>query len=266
MADIDKLERVNRELEFQRMDAAQKSDVSATPPDVVSRYRLNRDWKAFPKEFIYHAMGDLRGKHVLDYGCGTGEITTQLALLGAARVTGFDLSADLLEIARKRARLDGVEDRVDLFTGDGEEIALEEESFDIVMVYALLHHTEIAPVLDRVLRALKPGGRAFIMEPVAFSKLLMRARDLMPIPKIVSPDERQLNLDEIRLICSRFRRSDVAYFNVLGRLDRVLQFRPLKGSRVGWMLTRGLRHADRLLFAVPGGWRAAGSVVIVGEK
>ncbi len=266
MADLDKLERVNRELEFQRSYAAQEADIGPTAPGIVDRYSHNRDWKAFPKEFIFHTMGDLRGKHILDYGCGTGEITTQLALLGAERVTGFDLSADLLAIARMRARLDGVEDRVDLFTGDAEEIALEEGAFDFVMVYGLLHHTDIGPVLDRIVRVLKPGGRTFIMEPVALSKLLTRVRDLIPVPKIVSPDERQLNLAEVRLICSRFRRAEVAYFSTLGRLDRLLEHPSVSETRIAWPLTRALHHADRLLFALPGGWRAAGNVVIVGDK
>lgn len=263
-----KTERIERELEFQRQQAEQIRGVQATPPSIVERYRRNRHWRIFAKELIYRRMGDLRGMSVLDFGCGTGEITTQIALLGADRVMGFDLSPELLRVARRRAELDGVSDKVDLFVGDGEDVRLPQDTFDYVVLFALLHHTEVGPVLDQALAAAKPGGTVFIAEPVAFSTLLTRIRNATPVPKIVSPDERQLTLEEITTIRARFRESEIVYFNALGRLQRLLLGDPpTSASVVAQQLTRLLHYADRLLFSVaPGYWRAAGSVVIIGKK
>src|SRR5882757_7495314 len=52
-------------------------------------------------------LGDLRGKHVLDYGCGHGMAAVVLARAGAA-VTAFDLSPGYVKEARERARANGV--------------------------------------------------------------------------------------------------------------------------------------------------------------
>lgn len=192
-SDENKQTRIKRELGFQRDEATRFDSVTPTAEATIVRYRRNKHWRVFPKEFIYRQMGELDGKCVLDYGCGTGEITTQLALLGATRVVGLDLSPDLVRLAARRAALDRVEDRVEFLIADGEEITLPQGTFDIVLVYALLHHTEIDPVMRRVMEALKPGGAAFIVEPVAFSRILSYVRDTVPVPKHVSPDERQLS-------------------------------------------------------------------------
>lgn len=266
MADSQKAERLDRELQFQRSQAEQVASVTATSGSILARYRHNRHWRIFPKEFIYHSIGDFRGKRILDYGCGTGEITSQLALLGAT-VSGFDVSPELVAIARQRAELDGVSDRVDLFVGDGEEVILPRNHFDYVIAYALLHHTDYVPVVERIVNALKPGGRAFIAEPVTFSRLLSGVRDRLPVPKHVSPDERQLTIADINAIRSKFSHSDVVYFNALGRLQRFFRGQPpSRHGRAARAATIGVHYADRLLFAFPGAWRAAGSVVVIADK
>jgi SAM-dependent methyltransferase len=211
-------------------------------------------------------MGDLTGKRVLDYGCGTGEITAQLALLGA-EVVGFDLSPDQIEIARERADLDGVASRVTVFAADGEELNLPEEHFDYVVVVALLHHTDFGPVMDRIIRCLRPGGEAFIAEPVAFSTTLGWLRDRAPVAKIVSPDERQLNADDVSRIRSYFAYTTIRYFNVLGRLQRLfLGEPPVRSGWLAWGATKSIHYIDRLLLSLPGAWRTAGYVVIRGAK
>jgi ubiquinone/menaquinone biosynthesis C-methylase UbiE len=54
-------------------------------------------------ELVMTATGGLRGKRILDIGCGTGLLSVQLAKQGAD-VTGIDLSADMLAVAEKRAQ------------------------------------------------------------------------------------------------------------------------------------------------------------------
>src|SRR6266446_3584882 len=59
-----------------RLDATKvqlEDEVTRTPEDIRLRYRENRDWRLFPKEWIYKNIV-LKGKDVLDFGCGTGEI------------------------------------------------------------------------------------------------------------------------------------------------------------------------------------------------
>src|SRR5260370_13103567 len=105
------------EIAYQREKARELAGVSRTPEFVIERYRRTRLWQLFPKEYMFKAVGDLRNKRVLDFGCGDGQIAVQMAALGA-QVVGMDISPELIEVACRRAELDGVADRVQFLVGD----------------------------------------------------------------------------------------------------------------------------------------------------
>lgn len=261
-------DRKERERLFQRKQSQIDDDaIAATPLEVLERYRENRHWRLYPKEYMYRTMGNLDGKRVLDFGCGSGEISTQLALLGAD-VLAFDLSPDHLELARRRASLDGVLDRVNFLVADGENANLPNGAFDFVVAYAVLHHMKLQPALQQIHQALKPDGRVFIVEPVSFSHTLAWLRDRVPVPKNVSPDERQLNEQEISLIVESFDQSSIRYYRVLERLERLLPhvFKHGIRQRVATGLSRLLRILDRGLLLIPGTWRLAGRLLVTGIR
>jgi ubiquinone/menaquinone biosynthesis C-methylase UbiE len=101
-----------------------------------------------------------RGKRVLEIGCGIGTDTVNFARAGAT-VTAVDLSAESLRIARQRAEVMGVADRIQFHRADAESLdsVLPVESYDLVYAFGVLHHT---PRPDRALRQLRrylaPGG------------------------------------------------------------------------------------------------------------
>lgn len=66
---------------------------------------------------------------LLDVGCGDGNVTIPAAR-AAASVTALDLTRELLDAGRARARREGVS--IDWILGDAEELPLEDESFDAV--------------------------------------------------------------------------------------------------------------------------------------
>lgn len=260
-------ERKERERLFQQQQSPSDTSLSSTPPAIIERYRANRHWRLYPKEYMYRTMGNLDGKRVLDFGCGSGEISTQLARLGAD-VLALDLSPDHIEIARRRASLDGVSDRVNCLVADGEKSNLPEAEFDFVVAYAVLHHMELRPALEQIHHALKPDGRVFIVEPVSFSRLLAWLRDRVPVAKNVSPDERQLDEQEISLITAFFDESGIQYYRVLERLERLLPHIAEHGirQRLVTLLSRLLRILDRGILLMPGTWRLAGRVLITGTR
>ncbi|MEP7053092.1 MAG: methyltransferase domain-containing protein [Pseudomonadota bacterium] len=96
------------------------------------------------------------GERLLDLGCGTGDLTAQLAASGAT-VLGVDASIDMVKEARRKhpsLRFD---------VGDGQELRFESE-FDAVFSNATLHWMPRADdVASGVARALRPGGR-FVAE------------------------------------------------------------------------------------------------------
>ena len=96
------------------------------------------------------------GQRVLDVACGTGVVSVTAARLGA-RVTGLDLTPELLDRARENARIAGVE--VDWHEGDVEKLPFGDAAFDIVLSefgHIFAPRPEVA--LGEMLRVLKPGG------------------------------------------------------------------------------------------------------------
>ncbi len=96
------------------------------------------------------------GERVLDLGCGTGDLTAQLAASGAS-LLGVDASSDMVNEARRK------HPGLSFSLGDGQELCFERE-FDAVFSNATLHWMPRADdVATGVARALVPGGR-FVAE------------------------------------------------------------------------------------------------------
>jgi len=82
-------------------------------------------------------LGDPRGKTVLDIGAGTGRVAISLALSGA-KVTALDASAEMLAIARQKAKACGAD--ISLQQGDAHLLPYPDLSFDVVVSFRLLIH------------------------------------------------------------------------------------------------------------------------------
>lgn len=96
------------------------------------------------------------GQRVLDVACGTGVVSVTAARRGA-RVTGLDLTPELLERARENARIAGVE--VDWHEGDVEKLPFSDAEFDVVLSefgHIFAPRPDVA--IGEMLRVLKPGG------------------------------------------------------------------------------------------------------------
>ncbi len=91
-------------------------------------------------------------KRVLEIGCGIGTDTISLARHGAI-VTAVDLSEKSVDVARQRAKVCGVEDRIHFYVANAEELAryVPPEPHDLVYSFGVIHHTpHPARVLDQM--------------------------------------------------------------------------------------------------------------------
>ncbi len=133
----------------------------------------------------------VRGGHaVLDVGTGTGVVAITARRLGA-KVTGLDLTPELLAQARAGAAVSGHDD-IAWHEGDAEALPFPDESFDVVLSqfgHMFAPRPEVA--LAEMLRVLKPGGTiAFATWPgeqLIGRQFSLNAKYVPPPPGIASP-------------------------------------------------------------------------------
>ncbi len=105
------------------------------------------------------------GKRVLEIGCGIGTDTINFARHGA-EVTAVDLSEKSLEIARRRAEVYGLQDRIRFYAGNSEELPsfVPVQPYDLVYSFGVIHHTpHPARVIDQIRQYVRPGSTIKIM-------------------------------------------------------------------------------------------------------
>jgi SAM-dependent methyltransferase len=101
-------------------------------------------------------LPDVRGRDVLEVGCGAGQWSVWLASRGA-RVTGLDLSTRQLEHARRAATAAGA--AVDLVQASAEDLPLAAGSFDLLLSdHGGMSWGDPDRTLPEVARVLRPGG------------------------------------------------------------------------------------------------------------
>jgi 2-polyprenyl-3-methyl-5-hydroxy-6-metoxy-1,4-benzoquinol methylase len=113
--------------------------------------------KKYENENDLKLLGDVKGKRVLELGCGGAFNGIVLAKHGAI-VSGLDLSEEQLIQAKNNAKNQGV--LIDLFQGNMENLScFKSNSFDIVIsIMAMMYVEDMHQVFNEVKRVLKPNG------------------------------------------------------------------------------------------------------------
>jgi SAM-dependent methyltransferase len=157
--------------------------------------------------WIAAQLGDLRGRRVLDLGCGAGEAAVWFAKQGAS-VVASDLSTDFLALVERVATLHGVQ--IKTHRADADRIDLEPASFDIVYAGNLLHHVNLEQTLDRIHTLLKPGGRIVTWDPLRHNPIINIYRRMAAgTGGVRTDDEFPLHIRDVEAFRRRF--TDVRY-------------------------------------------------------
>ena len=171
-------------------------------------------WEDFYAPIFRHIlpeMGDLRGKRVLELGCGPGGTAVIFAQRGA-QVLAMDISQDQVEKTVQMARNYKVSDRVKAAVMEAENLACQSETFDFVFSKSVLVLTDHEVVAAESARVLKPNGKAIFLENLRYHPLIYLYRRLF-VP--YAPSVRYISQGDIERIGSYFSAMDHREFYLL---------------------------------------------------
>jgi len=137
----------------------------------------------------------LSGKHVIDFGCGTGAFTARIRQDGMT-VTGVDITLGCLARARKE------HPGIAWVVSDIEQTGLQASCADIVVLSGVMHHfRNLRRVIREAHRVLKVGGKVFAYDPNKRNPAMWLFRDeKSPIRSLrgITRNERLLDPGEVR--------------------------------------------------------------------
>jgi 2-polyprenyl-3-methyl-5-hydroxy-6-metoxy-1,4-benzoquinol methylase len=198
---------------LQVQKAADEEDLSDTwamsvNPTSIDIVQTNTACTSPELRYIHKTLQNVKGKQILDIGCGLGEVSVYLATRGA-RVTALDLSQPMLDVAKTLAKQHNV--RIKTIHASIEDISsLPGHSFDVVYVGNLFHHVDIRKALEAVRHVLKPDGTLVCWEPVQYNPVINIYRRIAR--RVRSDNERPFTLSDIQLFRSYFRSVSLGWY------------------------------------------------------
>lgn len=150
--------------------------------------------------FILRQLGDLRGKSLLDLGCGAGENSVYFAMQGAQCVAA-DYSPGMVDVALKLAERNQVAIAGRVINAMA--IEFPDNTFDIVYASNLLHHIPDPKLAIREMhRVLKPGGKACFWDPLKHNPVINVYRRMATAVR--TDDETPLDINIVNFVRSQF--------------------------------------------------------------
>ncbi len=154
--------------------------------------------------------GNVQGLRILEYGCGSGSHSLEIARLGGI-VTGIDISEVGIRQAREKAEAAGVQG-ADYLVMDAMNMDFPDGTFDMVIGEGILHHLDLEQSYREICRVLKPGGRAIFMEPLGHNPAIEIFRKLTP--RLRTEDEHPLVRRDLNLARKYFQPCEFQYFHL----------------------------------------------------
>lgn len=170
-------------------------------------------------------FGDLKGKRVLDIGCGQGDSSVYFALKGA-EVWAIDVSDRMIEFTARLAAKHGVGDRVHAEVRRVEDMPYPDNYFDMIFADGVLHHIDMAQGVPQLVRVLKAGGQGFFMEPQKGSIFIEMYRWFAG--NLRSADEKPLEPQDVQFLGKHFATFDHDEYHFVSLLMFGVRFLQLK--------------------------------------
>ncbi len=227
--------------------------------EFFSNHRFYRT-AALSREYFFNwVTRNSRGKTVLDFACGDGDVALRAAAAEAELAIGIDISDVSVQNARRAAQERGLSDRVFFLRADCENTGLPPNSVDVVICAGVLHHLDVTRAFPEIERLLAPGGRVIAFEALDYNPLIKLYRNRNVHQRTEWEKAHILSLKEVRLARRFFDIGEIRYFHLssiagvwlprllplLNGVDRVLTRIP-GVQLLSWMFTFELLSKKKL--------------------
>lgn len=192
------------------------------------------------KLFLDLMDSGLNDKTVLEYGCGEGSFSFDLAKK-AAMVHGIDISEVAIQTANKKAIDERLQNKIDFKVMNAEDLEFQNDYFDRICGNSILHHLDLKKSLFELVRVLKKDGNAVFIEPLGHNPMINLYRALTP--KLRSEDEHPLKFNDLKFFEDFFSNVNITYFHLTTLLAV-----PFRNSKMFNNIFGLLNNFDSLLF------------------
>ena len=219
-------------------------------------------YEVSPEILPFAQFENFKGKKLLEVGVGAGTDFLQW-VRGGTKAYGIDLTQEAIDHVQHRLDIYGLEAE-QLIVGDSENLPFEDNFFDVVYSWGVIHHTpNTERALNEIIRVLKPGGVAKIMiyhrhsllvylfwfkhallkgKPWrSFSYVLWHYMESIGTKAYTIPElKKMLSQDNVEIIEIK---PVLTYYDKMLRFNKFYQFvsnifaKLLGGDKVGWFLT-----------------------------
>lgn len=156
-----------------RPDGSKKEQVAEMFDNIAHRYDFLNHFFSLGIDVLWRrkAIRLLRKsqpKRILDIATGTGDFAFEALRLNPEKVVGIDISGGMIGVGVEKVKKRKKSDKIELKIGDSEDLEFDDNSFDAITVgFGVRNFENLEKGLGEMLRVLKPGGQAAILE---FSK------------------------------------------------------------------------------------------------
>ncbi len=158
---------------YEKLTLSKKEQVSLMFDRIAFRYDLmntllsfgiDADWR----KRMLKILAQQQPKNILDVATGTADVAIQLASLKPEKITGIDISAEMLTIGQAKLKEKKLEQLISLQQADAENLPFEDNKFDAITVaFGVRNFEHLEQGLKEMSRVLKKGGMLVVLE---FSK------------------------------------------------------------------------------------------------
>jgi len=245
---------MNPESEARKHEEAEFHDklrgLYETDQERYSYYTSNKKFYSVVRSsndfFMKWLRANATGKRVLDFGCGSGLLTVEIARF-AGHTTGIDISPEAIRLAEQLAKATGVSGKTTFTVMDAEALEFGPGSFDVVSVSGVLHHMDLDAALTQIHRVLVRGGKAIFLEALANNPIIHAYRRRTPHLRTAWETDHILHFEDSVKMRKYFKRVEVRPFHLA-----VLAAVPLRKTPVFEPVRAALDAVDNAILRVPG--------------